>query len=178
MISEDSTEPTSFLKFCPHCGSQSFEARTAKEFLCGACGFNFFVNSAAAVVALICDAEGRLLLTVRDREPWAGMLDLPGGFVDPGESAEEALRREVAEELGVRVVRATYLCSAPNEYVFSHYKVRTTDMAFACQVDHLPTRGTDDVRGLVWLRPEEVDLDRIPATSIRQITERFIRSAR
>lgn len=178
MISDDSSEPTSFLKFCPHCGSRSFEARSAKEFLCGACGFNFFVNSAAAVVAIIRDGEGRLLLTVRDREPWAGMLDLPGGFVDPGESVEEALRREVAEELGVRVVRTSYLCSAANEYVFSHYKVRTTDMAFVCQVDSLPARGADDVRGLVWLRPEEVDLEKIPATSIRQITERFIKGER
>ena len=60
-----SSEPINFLHHCPHCGSNKFEAHGTKEFICGACGFDFFVNSAAAVVALVTDEEGRLMPCAR-----------------------------------------------------------------------------------------------------------------
>ncbi len=75
----------------------------AKLWHCESCDFEFYLNVAAAVAALITDEEGRLLVVVRAEEPRKGMWDLPGGFADPGESAEEALGRELAEELGLVV---------------------------------------------------------------------------
>lgn len=177
-MTDGSSEPVNFIKFCPHCGSQRFEARSAREFLCGACGFNFFINSATAVVAIIRDSSGRILLTRRDRDPWAGHLDLPGGFVDPGESAEQALRREVREELNIEIRSARYIASAPNEYVFSNFKVRTTDLAFECQVDTIPTTASDDVRQLVWTLPQDIDINLFPFPSIRQLTETYLKLLR
>lgn len=175
---ERASEPINYLHYCPHCGSGRFEARSAKEFLCGACGFNFFANSAAAVLALVRDRRGRLLLTRRARDPWAGALDLPGGFVDPGESAEDALRREMAEELGVRVTSMKYFCSEPNEYIFSNYKVHTTDLAFVCELDTMPTTASDDVSEALWMPPGDIDTSQIPLKSIRRIAERYIDSLR
>ncbi len=172
----DPSEPINFFKYCPHCGSDKFEARDARQFLCGACGFNFFVNASAAVIALVRHPDGRILLVRRDREPGAGLLDLPGGFVDPGESTEQALAREVNEELGVHLLNARYVGSSPNEYIFSKYKVRTSDMAFECQLDAIPTTASDDVRELVWTRPEDVDLSQIAFTSIRNITASYIKT--
>ena len=171
-----SSEPINFLRHCPHCGSNKFEAHGTKEFICGACGFDFFVNSAAAVVALVTDEEGRLMLTRRAREPWRGALDLPGGFVDPGEGAEDALRREVREELGVEVTAMRYVCSYPNEYIFSRYKVRTTDLAFECQLSSSVVAAADDVSEIIWLAPNEIALDDIPATSIRNIVRHWLES--
>lgn len=145
---------------------------SCKEFKCSDCGFNFFVNSAAAVVAVIFDGNGRLLLTKRAREPFKGWLDLPGGFVDPGESAEDALRREIKEELCIDIESAEFLCSHPNEYVFSNYKVRTTDLAFVCHVKDMPTKCADDVSSFEWLRPADIDLSKIAFCSIRKIVKR------
>lgn len=170
------SEPINFLHNCPHCGSALFEAKGTKEFICGACGFDFFVNSAAAVVALITDSQGRLLLTRRARDPWKGELDLPGGFVDPGESAEQALVREIKEEMGVTVTDLRYLCSYPNEYIFSNYKVRTTDLAFVCVASSLDMAPADDVSELVWLAPEDIDPEVIPAISIRNIVRHWLAS--
>lgn len=174
MNNNDLSEPAKFLRYCPHCGSASFRAVSPKEFKCDNCGFNFFTNSAAAVVAVIFDNEGRLLLTRRARNPFKGWLDLPGGFVDPGESAETALRRELMEELQTEVKSAKFLCSHPNEYIFSNYKIRTTDLGFICEMTHKPTKCADDVDALIWLHPAEINLDQIAFPSIRNIVQTAI----
>lgn len=57
----------------------------------------------AAVGAVVADAESRLLLIRRAREPGAGLWSLPGGRVEPGEDDAAALRREMTEETGLDV---------------------------------------------------------------------------
>jgi 8-oxo-dGTP diphosphatase len=57
----------------------------------------------ACVGAVVQDATGRLLLIRRGHDPHAGLWSLPGGRVEPGESLEEAVRREVREETGLLV---------------------------------------------------------------------------
>lgn len=168
------TEPRNYFHYCPHCGSNDFVSVNFKEFKCGDCGFDFFVNSAAAVVAVILDSNGRLLLTRRARDPFKGWLDLPGGFVDPGESAEEALRREIKEELCIEIESAEFLCSYPNEYIFSNYKVRTTDLAFICQAKDTPTTCADDVSSFEWVSTADIDLSKIAFGSIRKIVKAAI----
>ena len=56
-----------------------------------------------AVGAVVHDAQGRLLLVLRGREPAAGLWSIPGGKVEPGESREAAVAREVLEETGLVV---------------------------------------------------------------------------
>lgn len=54
--------------------------------------------------------DGRILLIRRLRPPEAGCWSLPGGKIDPGEPYEDAIHREVAEELGIRLTRTQLLC--------------------------------------------------------------------
>src|SRR5690554_2993842 len=124
------THPLKVLKFCPKCGSPAFVVSGERSMKCLDCSFHFFVNAAAAVAALVANQEGKLLLTTRGIEPGYGKLDLPGGFIDPGEPAEKAIARELHEELGMKVQSVEYVCSAPNEYIFSAFSVFTLDMAF------------------------------------------------
>ena len=126
------------------------------------------------MAALIVDEAGRLMLTRRACEPWRGMLDLPGGFVDPDESAEEALRRELAEELGAQVAEMRYFGSSHNRYVFSGYTVFTTDLAFVCRLaPGAALAAADDVDSYVWLAPADIDLQTIGAPSIRSLVRQF-----
>lgn len=169
------TAPSDVFKFCPRCASSEFLAKDFKSFKCSQCGFHLFVNSAAAVVALIFNNKGEVLLTVRGVEPNKGSLDLPGGFVDPGESAETALRREIMEELNLEVTDLKFLVSFPNEYLFSGLTVNTTDMTFICKVKDLSKiKVDDDVAGYRFEKIENINLSEIFSLSIQNILKYYL----
>jgi ADP-ribose pyrophosphatase YjhB (NUDIX family) len=69
---------------------------------CPRCGWVFYDNPVPAVVALI-ERRGAVLLARRAADPYRGTWDLPGGFMESGETPEAALARELREELGVRL---------------------------------------------------------------------------
>ncbi len=166
------THPLNVFKYCPRCGSSDFPVSGPRSFRCGNCGLNYYINAAAAVAALIFDETGKLLLTRRAVDPDRGKLDLPGGFVDPGETAEQAVCRELKEELGIEVKKLTFFTSHANEYLFSGLTVFTTDLAFRAEAVSLDNLcACDDISGFEWVDPREVDLSEIPAPSIRFFVE-------
>lgn len=104
-------------RFCLRCGAGLRARREAGRTrrVCRRCGWTYYGNPSSAAVAALVRGD-RVLLSRRAGPPWAGTWDLPGGFVEAGESAEQALRRELREELGMRLGRARYLGSYPDLY--------------------------------------------------------------
>lgn len=87
--------------YCCYCGQPL--ALTAEGVPgCPRCEVTFYDNPTPAVAALAYSSEGRLLLVERDRPPRAGTWALPGGFIEIHESPADALRRELAEETGLK----------------------------------------------------------------------------
>lgn len=166
-----------FLRFCPHCGCEQFSALSTKEFACARCGFHFFTNSAAAVAIIIENAQGEIMLTRRARDPWKGMLDLPGGFVDPGESVEEAAHREIREELGLEIENLRYFASSANKYVFSNYLIETSDICFTCTAASPLSliKPMDDVSEILWFAPNKINTDDIGGESIRKLISAYVK---
>ena len=91
----------------------------------------------------------------RKKDPAKGTLDLPGGFVDMFETAEEAVRREVREETGLQVVRSRYLFSIPNLYPYSGFLVHTLDLFYECEVSHFEAARADDDAEAILVMPRE-----------------------
>jgi NAD+ diphosphatase len=171
------THPQKVLKYCPKCSSQQFEASGDRSLKCKSCGFHFFINSAAAVAALVTNESGKLMLVTRGVEPNYGKLDLPGGFVDPGETAENAVKRELYEELGLKTKSVSYISSQPNEYIFSDYSVFTLDMAYKVIPETiLGLRPMDDILDYKFYSEEEINYDDIPAPSIKQFVKDFFKN--
>ena len=169
------THPVNVLKFCPRCGSANFPATGSRSFKCDDCSFIYYVNSSAAVAVLLFNEKGELLLTRRAVEPHVGKLDLPGGFIDPMETAEQAAVREIQEELGIHVHSLRYFCSFPNEYVFSGYSVFTLDLAFLAKTESLhEMKAMDDISSFEFIKPKEVDLDELPSISMKNIIQELI----
>lgn len=145
-----------------------------KSVLCTACGFEYFFNPAAAVAAIIVNANDELLVTVRASDPGKGMWDLPGGFVDPDETGEAALIREIKEELNLKIDSMAYFCSAQNTYVYKEVEYRTLDMAFICRVNDLSTlRTMDDIEAAVFVPIHQIDVQRFCFSSMRKIVSAF-----
>ena len=170
------SHPRDIFKYCPKCGSNHFITNDlGHSFHCEACHFVYFINSSAAVACLIFNDAGKLLLTRRSIDPAKGMLDLPGGFVEPMERVEDALVREIREELGVMVTKADFLVSYPNEYIYSGFSVFTADLAFICSItDQAAMIPSDDVSGVEYLFPEEVMPETLCSKSMYNIIRYFI----
>ncbi len=153
---------------CPGCGSEALSWPTSKNFECTDCGFTLFFNPAAAV-AVIMECRGKILLGVRKHDPGRGMLDLPGGFVDAGETAEAAVRREVREELGIEIPQVRYLFSLPNRYPYGGIVYDTLDLIFLVEWDEPPeVKADDDLEDVIWIERETVDYGRIAFDSLRR----------
>ncbi len=99
-------------KFCGICGS-ACESKTAGHMLqCTGCNTQHFPRTDPAVIMLVY-REDQVLLGHSTRFPRARMYSTLAGFVEPGESLEEAVRREVLEEVGVEVGDVHYHSSQP-----------------------------------------------------------------
>lgn len=120
--------------FCPLCGCADL-SRSAGGRLCVRCGHRIFNNPIAAVAVFVFDAQDRVLLIRRAKEPAAGKWAPPGGFVDAGETLEEAAAREVFEETGVNVRELRYVASFPNTYVYRGFARPVSDVFFTARAD-------------------------------------------
>lgn len=172
----DKTLPEDVIRYCPKCGCNEFKTNDkGRSFHCEECRFVYYINSSAAVACLIFNDEGKLLLARRAIEPAKGMLDLPGGFVEPMERAEEAVVREIKEELGIDVIKTEFLVSFPNEYIFSGFSVFTTDLAFICTIDDLSCIvPADDVSAIEFIFPQEIIKETLCSDSMVNIIRTYI----
>ena len=159
--------PLSQFKYCPKCGSEHFNIHNEKSKQCTNCGFVYYFNPSSATVALILNKKNELLVCRRAKDPAKGTLDLPGGFIDMDETAEEGVAREVLEETGLKVKEAIYRITLPNINVYSGFPVHTLDMFFLCKVeDPSHIAAMDDAADAFFIpvaeiRPEDFGLDSI-----------------
>jgi len=164
--------PLKVFRYCPKCGSHKFVPDTEKSLKCNSCSFRYFVNMNAAVAAIIRNDKNEVLFTVRKHQPAAGLLDLPGGFVDMGETAEDAIIREVYEELSLKITDTAFLGSYTNKYVYCEIEYQTLDLVFSCLVETFENmQVADDVSGFVFRDPLTVKPDEIGLKSIREIVK-------
>jgi NAD+ diphosphatase len=170
------SHPANIFSHCPSCGQPGFKFDNIKKFTCSDCNFKFYINAATAVAVILEAPDGKIALTKRKFNPRAGFYGLPGGFVDCMERAEDALRREVLEEVSVLVGDIKFLASFPNEYVFEGISYFTCDIAFVCPMNDLSNlKPADDVAEVLVVDPKEIDFNIISFPSIIDILKCYIK---
>ncbi len=162
-------------RYCPRCAAEAMTVRGPQLVVCGGCGLHLYYNPCAAVGAFLIDREERVLFIRRAKNPSAGKLGLPGGFIDNGESAEAGLRREVREEVGLEIGELEFLCSQPNSYPYGGIVYPTLDFYFIARVtDFAEARALDEVQGLVIRGASEVAEDELAFPSLRAAWQVFL----
>jgi 8-oxo-dGTP diphosphatase len=160
-------------RFCLACGARLVTAveEGRRRRRCPRCGWTYYANPVPAVAAVVLEG-GRLLLGRRARAPYAGAWDLPGGFLETDELPEQALRRELHEEIGVGVRRATLIDFASDRYgaggvtvLSAVYRVIPTSRR---------VRAADDVSELRWFSLAAIPYRRIAFPAIRRILRRYL----
>jgi NAD+ diphosphatase len=97
--------------FCPSCGAETLIEKAGYARRCGGCGTEHFPRTDPVVIMLPVH-EDKVLMGRQPQFP-EGMLSALAGFLEPGESIEEAVAREVFEEVGVKIGRVAYVASQP-----------------------------------------------------------------
>ncbi|MHB1930555.1 MAG: NAD(+) diphosphatase [Acidimicrobiales bacterium] len=98
-------------RYCGRCGTPTMPLAGERAMRCPACGLSAYPRLAPAVIVLV-HRDGQVLLA-RNARFRGRMFSTLAGFVEPGETLEEAVHREVGEEVGVRLRRVTYFGSQP-----------------------------------------------------------------
>ena len=141
---------------------------------CGDCGYSYFHNCASATMGIIEAANG-IIIVKRGSPPKRGYYDLPGGFVDYGESFEDALTREVKEELNIVVGDLRYLASFPNVYRYKKITYFTTDAVFICRVTNEEgMHPKEEISEIAIIKPEKVDVEAMAFESSRQAIRKYL----
>ncbi|MEZ6127318.1 MAG: NUDIX domain-containing protein [Planctomycetaceae bacterium] len=162
-------------KYCPCCGAETKNVGQ-QPFACCACGYRHYFSPSAAVGALIRDVQERMLFIVRGKDPGKGKLGLPGGFVDAGETAEQAVIREIREELNLYVTDFRYLASFPNKYEFAGVTLPVTDLFFVSAVQSLDDIVTQEgeIEGFRFLPAADVDASMLAFATHQQALAAFL----
>jgi NAD+ diphosphatase len=137
--------------FCAKCGSASVMSMAGWQRDCTACGAHHFPRTDPVVIMLI--THGNSVLMGRSPAWPEGMYSLLAGFVEPGETLEAAVRREVFEEAGVEVGTVGYLASQPWPFPAS--------LMFGCYGHATSTEITIDpveIEDAMWVTREDMML--------------------
>ena len=150
-------------QFCGRCGTPTRHRAGERARECPECTLIVYPRIAPAVMCLI--RRGREILLARSQRFPPGMYSALAGFVEPGESLEQCLTREVLEETGVRIVNARYFASQP--WPFPH------SLMIAFVADYAGgeiTPAPDEIEDAQWF-----DIDALPKLPNRiSISRRLI----
>lgn len=154
-------------QFCGKCGTAMENRATELAKICPACGFISFPRLSPAVIMSV-TREDHILLARSPRFP-SGMYSTLAGFVEPGETLEEAVEREVREEVNVRIGNITYVASQP--WPFPH------SIMIGFSADYV--RGDieiddDEIEDARWFSVRDLPLLPAKITIARLLIDRFL----
>lgn len=164
------------LKYCRRCGESLI--KEASYFVCRN-SHPIFENPVPATGILFLNPnKDKVLLAVRALEPFKGMLDTPGGFIDPNESAEECIKREIQEELNLnseQYINLSYLTSTYGLYPYKGEELPVISIIFTATLQNdTQIQSMDDVDSVKWFNIDKIPLDKIGSQEAKQAVNKLI----
>lgn len=160
-------------KHCVICGSE-LEQKERNLLVCTKCGYHHYINPASCNGAFLKNSKGELLLVERRVDPGKGLWDVPGGFVDLEENAEESMMRELKEETGLQVKDLRYVGSHDDTYTFGGTEFPILVLLFEGEIGDQEVKVSDDVSGYKFFKTNEVPVDRIAFEGLKISLQKYL----
>ena len=155
-------------RFCPRCGQRA-DVDYPRSISCSHCGYGAYYNPKPVAAAIPVTPGDRIILLRRGFDPGKDLWTFPGGFVDLGESVEEAARREAQEELEIDI-ELTRLVG-----VYSRPEDRVVLVVFAATTDQTP-QTTPEALEVRAFAPDEIPWQELAfwstTNALRDVLER------
>lgn len=167
-------EPINAYKFCPVCSLPL----SKKEFRLLVCknDHHFYINPFPCNAAIIENEKQEILLVKRKVDPKKGYWDWPGGFIEPGESFETSVKREIKEELGVEIRIEKFLGIFEDTYLYQNIESPILCMVVYAKITDGKLKASDDVAGFKFFSKKEVLKQRFAFDSVKKGISGFINS--
>ncbi len=160
-------------KFCPDCKSQLFH-KEARLIDCSSCGFHYYLSPSTSNGAILENSRGEILLAKRKYEPKKDQWDVPGGFIDYGESVEGSLQRELQEELNISISHLTYLHSYTDTYDYKGITYQTLALIFYGKISDENLKASDDITEVAFFPKDRLPYDKVAFPSIKQVLKDYV----
>ncbi|HEX7254308.1 MAG TPA: NUDIX domain-containing protein [Gaiellaceae bacterium] len=154
-------------RHCPRCAAVLEHEQGRVE--CPECGFVHYANPKPTASALVIDDEGRVMFARRAKDPAAGKLDLPGGFVEEGEHPLDALHRELREEAGIGLRDTEFVGLFMDWYRVEDREVSTLNLYWSARIAEGEPTPDDDVLEFRFLAPDEIPWDEVAFDHIPEV---------
>ena len=153
-------------RYCPRCG-QPAEVAYPRSISCPHCGYGAYYNPKPVAAAIPVTAAGEVVLLRRGFDPGKGLWTFPGGFVDLGETVEEAARREALEEIEAEVELGELVG------VYSRAEERVVLIVFAATIAAEP-RETAEAPEVQAFSHDQIPWDELAFWSTTQALQDFL----
>ena len=151
--------------YCYICRSK-LDKKADRMWHCEHCDQTFYENPRPCADLAIFNNKGEVLLSKRAFEPSKGKYDMPGGFIEYDETAEEAALREAEEELSIKresLSTPKYVLSYNAEYPWGKetYKLLVLLLVAKVKGSELKIIPQDDVSATEWVKPDDIDVSKL-----------------
>jgi mutator protein MutT len=154
-------------RHCPRCATPV--TADAGRFECPHCGFATYAHSNPTASGVVVDDRGRVLLSKRAKDPFAGKWDLPGGFLEEGEDPLDGVKRELREEAGIEIGDERLLGIWMDRYEYRRRVVETLNIYYKARLAEGTPEPADDVAEFRWFAASEVPLDELAFAHIPEV---------
>ncbi len=154
-------------QYCGRCGTKTEIKTDERAKLCPACGFISYTRISPAIIVAV--SRGPEILLARGSRFQNNFYSVLAGFVDPGETFEECVQREVAEEVGLKVKNIKYFASQPWPFPDSLMVGFTAEYESGeIKIDK------GEILDAQWFLPDRLPVIPGPATIARQLIDRHL----
>lgn len=163
-------------KFCPACKNK-LKTFGKKLLDCPFCGFHFYLSPVPTVAIILENKKGGILFGKRKFLPKKGFWDLPGGFIDFGEKAEEAIVREVKEELGIEIKNPKILGTYIGFYPYKGINYQPLCIVFYKKITDKETKkikAADDISSTNFLSKNKIPWKKLAFPDIIQALKDYL----